>query len=471
MNDLRLPGLNAPRGPATRADSAARGATDAGEFDAALLRSSQRANPAASPPDLRAARAPENAADRVPDRTGERAADAALARRRDSDSSARSPSDADRTERAPTRRTERAPDRDVDNAADRAAGRRNVTDDAPADARSDARTDARAPRNEADASARSEPAPVQAPSEATAGSAPGTERADGLAGDITPFVPALAPATTDATSTPLAAAVAAAVETVSTAEAAPIDDTPDGPESPAAGGLQARSAPAAPQAAAGKTVAAEVAAHDDAVHAPVKDRLIEDFERRYESALGRAAGIASGLPQAHASPLAAAGLPPTLTASAPAMTVAYASVSAPIGHPAFGQEISHRILLFAGQHVQSAEISVTPADLGPIRVAIEVRGQEAAMQFSAAHATTRAAIEDALPRLREMLAAQGLQLTQADVGDRSQRGTAFGDRSDARPQSGQGDARSGATTRLGALGATGTETANVRRIGLIDIRV
>lgn len=459
MNDLRLPGLNAPLGPATRADSGARGATDAGEFDAALLRSAQRANPAASPPDLRAARAPENAADRGPDRTRERAADAALARRRDSDSNARSPRDADQAERAPARRAERMPDRDPDNAADGVAERRTVK----GDARADAGTDARAPR--------SEPAPEQAPSEATAGPAPATERADDPAGDLAPFVSALAPATTDATSAPLAAAVAAAVETVSTAEAAPTEDTVNGPESPAADGLQSRSAPAAPHATAGKTVAVEVEAHTDTVHTPVKDRLIEDFERRYENALGRAAGMASGSPLAPASPLAAAGLPPTLAGSAPAMTVAYASVPTPIGHPAFGQDLSHRILLFAGQHVQSAEISVTPADLGPIRVAIEVRGQEAAMQFSAAHATTRAAIEDALPRLREMLAAQGLQLTQADVGDRSQRGTAFGDRSDARPQSGQGDARGGATARLGALGATGTETANVRRIGLIDIRV
>jgi len=78
-------------------------------------------------------------------------------------------------------------------------------------------------------------------------------------------------------------------------------------------------------------------------------------------------------------------------------------------------------VVFAGQKVQRADISVTPADLGPIAVSIEVRGHEATLAFAASSHTTRTAIEDALPRLREMLSAQGLQLAGTHVGSEPRR--------------------------------------------------
>jgi flagellar hook-length control protein FliK len=226
-------------------------------------------------------------------------------------------------------------------------------------------------------------------------------------------------------------------------------------------------------AGAGTAPAALAAeASGDLTRTPARDRLLEDFERRFESSLARAAGASGGSPLNPTGPLAAAGLPLQAAPSGSSMTIAYAGVAAPIGHPSFGNDLSHRVLMFAGQRVQSAEISVTPGELGPIRVTIDVRGQEAAMQFSAAHATTRAAIEDALPRLREMLAAQGLQLTQADVGDRAQRdagGSSHG-------QGGQGHAgrdASGHPVRAasGAIDGARGEPSTVRRLGLIDIRV
>ncbi|MDM7321949.1 MAG: flagellar hook-length control protein FliK [Gammaproteobacteria bacterium] len=47
---------------------------------------------------------------------------------------------------------------------------------------------------------------------------------------------------------------------------------------------------------------------------------------------------------------------------------------------------------------------------------IELRGNEANVHFSAAHALTREAIEAALPRLREMLADQGFTQVNVNVG-------------------------------------------------------
>jgi flagellar hook-length control protein FliK len=102
-------------------------------------------------------------------------------------------------------------------------------------------------------------------------------------------------------------------------------------------------------------------------------------------------------------------------------SIAHAAVSTPVGSAGFANELAQRVVVFAGQRVQRADISVTPADLGPVAVSIEVRGHEATLAFSAASHTTRAAIEDALPRLREMLSAQGLQLTGTHVGSEPRR--------------------------------------------------
>lgn len=234
----------------------------------------------------------------------------------------------------------------------------------------------------------------------------------------------------------------------------------------AAAATAAGQAPAAADETDTDAARALPAFNADLTRSPAKDRLLEDFERRFENSLARAAGSST---LGGGSPLAAAGLPPLVTAAGSAPTAAQAAIGAPVGSAAFGPELSHRVLLLAGQRVQSAELTVTPADLGPITVSIELRGQEAALQFAAGHAGTRAAIEDALPRLREMLAGQGLQLTQADVGDHAQR--------DARA-SGQGTADTGGSRFAGGDGrpaATaigGSEApAGTRRLGLIDIRV
>jgi flagellar hook-length control protein FliK len=69
----------------------------------------------------------------------------------------------------------------------------------------------------------------------------------------------------------------------------------------------------------------------------------------------------------------------------------------------------------AGSQVQSATLRLSPEHLGPIQVRIELQQSQINVNFSAAHADTRAALTDALPRLREMLAAGGLSLGQASV--------------------------------------------------------
>jgi flagellar hook-length control protein FliK len=63
----------------------------------------------------------------------------------------------------------------------------------------------------------------------------------------------------------------------------------------------------------------------------------------------------------------------------------------------------------------AASLQLSPVDLGPLEVSITVRESQASIHFGAAQAETRSLIEASIPRLREMLAAQGFHLMDASV--------------------------------------------------------
>ena len=62
-----------------------------------------------------------------------------------------------------------------------------------------------------------------------------------------------------------------------------------------------------------------------------------------------------------------------------------------------------------------ASLQLSPVDLGPMDVSVTVKDSQASIHFGAAQAETRALIEASIPRLREMLAAQGFHLLDASV--------------------------------------------------------
>jgi flagellar hook-length control protein FliK len=91
------------------------------------------------------------------------------------------------------------------------------------------------------------------------------------------------------------------------------------------------------------------------------------------------------------------------------------TIGTPVGQTEFASDVGQQIVMLAGSRARSAELALTPAELGPVRVSIEMRGQEATVVLAAAAAATRTALEEALPRLREMFAQQGLNLAEASV--------------------------------------------------------
>lgn len=88
----------------------------------------------------------------------------------------------------------------------------------------------------------------------------------------------------------------------------------------------------------------------------------------------------------------------------------------PLRHPQWGEALAQRVMMLASGNRQLAQIRLHPAHLGPIEVSLKMNGEKG-MQVSlhAHHALTREAIEQALPRLRELFDAQGIALADVQV--------------------------------------------------------
>jgi flagellar hook-length control protein FliK len=100
----------------------------------------------------------------------------------------------------------------------------------------------------------------------------------------------------------------------------------------------------------------------------------------------------------------------TQAESTPARTL-----HSPVGSDRWANELGTRVTVMVEGGQQSASLKLSPEHLGPLEVRISVTDDKTSVWFGAAHADTRAAIENALPRLRDMFAAQGLSLGDTGV--------------------------------------------------------
>ncbi|MBW7930359.1 MAG: flagellar hook-length control protein FliK [Gammaproteobacteria bacterium] len=130
--------------------------------------------------------------------------------------------------------------------------------------------------------------------------------------------------------------------------------------------------------------------------------------------------------------IAAAGTATTLTLGAagshlPGDVAGLFAEQLPTLQPAGDQEawskgLGERLLLMVDKGLQSARLRLHPEHLGPMEIRIHVDEDGATrVLFSAHHGQTREALEQTIPRLHELFAEQGLNLSQANV-DAGRRG-------------------------------------------------
>jgi len=120
----------------------------------------------------------------------------------------------------------------------------------------------------------------------------------------------------------------------------------------------------------------------------------------------------------------------------------------PLQNPeAFGANLGQRLMVMSEEGLQSARIRLHPESMGALDVKIQIEDDTARVWFNAQSSQAREALESALPRLKDMLAQEGLQLLQADVGsgqDQQQSAAKLFDGVD--PSFGRADADSAAMT-------------------------
>lgn len=103
------------------------------------------------------------------------------------------------------------------------------------------------------------------------------------------------------------------------------------------------------------------------------------------------------------------------TGATPSSTVPQQAVATPFGQPAWAQGMGKQIMLLVNQNISRAEIRLNPAHLGPVEVMIDMSDDQVNVSLSSRHAVVRDAMEQALPRLREMLNENGFTLADADI--------------------------------------------------------
>ncbi len=168
---------------------------------------------------------------------------------------------------------------------------------------------------------------------------------------------------------------------------------------------------------------------------------------------------------AHSPTATATSSPLVGSASSPAAAAApQLLLATPVTSPDFSQALAAQLTTLARDGIQQATLQLHPTEMGPIEVNIVLDGAQAQVDFSAAHALTRQAIESGLPSLAAALHGAGLTLSGGGVFEQRP-GTPGG-----RTSGQDGGARSAADGADGELDGSSTAAPRHQVVrGLVDV--
>ncbi|MDL2358526.1 MAG: flagellar hook-length control protein FliK [Pseudomonadota bacterium] len=154
-----------------------------------------------------------------------------------------------------------------------------------------------------------------------------------------------------------------------------------------------------------------VSTRAEAAPAPTAALLPADTAPRAREAIADIAALKEApapVPAPQLAPLQPATLAMTQAAGAPA-------IAARVGTPAWDNQVGQKIVWMVAGKEQSASLTLNPPDMGPMQVVLSVTNDHATVTFSAAQPEVRQALENAMPKLREMLGESGISLGNATV--------------------------------------------------------
>lgn len=92
-----------------------------------------------------------------------------------------------------------------------------------------------------------------------------------------------------------------------------------------------------------------------------------------------------------------------------------------LADPDWGDHFNQQILWLGQQKIKAVIIKINPQELGPLEVSVNVKKDDATVNITLQRAQIHEVIENAIPRLREMMAEQGLNLIQVNIESNQQR--------------------------------------------------
>lgn len=149
-----------------------------------------------------------------------------------------------------------------------------------------------------------------------------------------------------------------------------------------------------------KAVMPEIASSEQVLEA-VKRTLVDAPERDNETPLAASLSSAIGASSASAMKME----PHVSAAQAPLMLTKEQA----------GEQVSERIQMMMAKNLKQVDIRLDPPELGKIQIKLSINNDQATVQFSVNNNQTRDMLEQAMPRLREMMQQQGMQLAQGSV--------------------------------------------------------
>ncbi|MFP4462430.1 MAG: flagellar hook-length control protein FliK [Guyparkeria sp.] len=144
-------------------------------------------------------------------------------------------------------------------------------------------------------------------------------------------------------------------------------------------------------------------------------------------------------------------------------------------NPQMPAQLGQQIQWMVGKGVSRANIELRPADLGPLKIAIETQGDETRIALTATNATAQGLLEQQLPRLKEWLQEAGLADSEVEVGLGQE--SDFGQQLADADEGGQGsaggagggaDSSGGEQIALAADGSDGGDTTEEGRL-ILDL--
>lgn len=201
----------------------------------------------------------------------------------------------------------------------------------------------------------------------------------------------------------------------STAMVKTAGDMPSTSLGAAQGHAQAQAQANVASAVSGKTEAAIAAA--DKLALRTEANLEQSKPVDFPSSLASATQSAQNMAQIQ--PATSGIMPNMLTANQSANNPQ--TIATPLNSNGWADEFSQKISWMSTQQNQVAELHLNPPDLGPLDVVLKISDNQATAMFTSPHSAVRDAIENALPKLREVLADNGIMLGNATVSDQTPR--------------------------------------------------